>query len=50
MFRDLVNAILKVIFGHNAVENTAEWKAAHDKANRSRADVNNILDTEDKKG
>lgn len=41
--RDLLDAILRVVFGHNAVDNTSDWHKAHNKARESRAEVDKII-------
>ena len=43
MFKDLIDAILRVFFGHNAVDNTKDWKKHYDKASASRKEVDAIL-------
>ncbi len=52
MLRDLFNAILRVVFGHNMVDNTKDWHEASQKANKSRAEVDTIIAeaNKDKKG
>jgi hypothetical protein len=43
MFKELLDAILRVFFGHNAVDNTIDWKKSHDKARTSRKEVDDII-------
>ena len=43
MLKDLIDAILRVFFGHNAVDNATDWKKSHDKAAESRKEVDDIL-------
>ena len=43
MLKDLIDAIMRVFFGHNAVDNTKDWKKHHDKASASRKEVDAIL-------
>ncbi len=43
MLRDWFDAILRVVFGHNAVENTKDWYKAKQKADKSRAEVDRII-------
>ncbi len=51
MLRDLWNAIVTVIFGSRAVENTSDWYESHKKANQSRKEVDAIIEADkNKKG
>ena len=43
MVKELFDAIMRVIFGHNTVDNAKDWKQAHDKAAKSRAEVEQII-------
>jgi len=43
MLKDLIDAILRVFFGHNAVDNVTDWKKSHDKAGESRKEVEEII-------
>jgi hypothetical protein len=43
MLRDLIDAILRLVFGHNAVDNGKDWYQSHAKAKASRAEVDNII-------
>jgi len=43
MLKELVDAILRVFFGHNAVDNVKDWKKSHEKAAKSRQEVNEII-------
>jgi len=43
MLKELLDAILRVFFGHNAVDNVTDWKKHHDKAVKSRNEVNEII-------
>ena len=52
VLRDLLNAILRVVFGHNLVENAKDWHKANKKASKSRAEIDTIIAkaNQDKKG
>lgn len=41
--KEIVDAVLRVVFGHNAIDNGSEWVKAHDKASTSRAEVDKII-------
>lgn len=41
--KELLDAILRVFFGHNAIDNVQDWKKAHDKANASRAEIEKTI-------
>lgn len=43
MLKELIDAIMRVFFGHNAVDNATDWKKSHDKAVESRKEVDNII-------
>jgi len=43
MLKQLIDAIARVFFGHNFVDNTSEWKKAHDKASKSRKEAEDII-------
>ena len=43
MLRDLLNTILRFVFGHNTVDNGKDWYRAHVKAKVSRAEVDAII-------
>lgn len=43
IFRELIDAILRVMFGHNAVDNVVDLKKAHDKTRSSQAEVEQII-------
>jgi hypothetical protein len=43
MLKELLDAIARVFFGHNAVENAGDWKQSHDKAAESQKEVDEII-------
>ena len=43
MLKQLIDAIARLYFGHNTVDNAKEWHAAHTKARQSRAEVERII-------
>lgn len=43
MLKELLDAIARVFFGHNAVDNASDWKQSHDKAAESREEVERII-------
>jgi len=43
MLKELIDAIMRVFFGHNAVDNAADWKKSHNKAVKSRREVKDII-------
>jgi hypothetical protein len=43
MLRDLLDTILRLIFGHNTTDNAKDWYQSHTKANASRAEVDAII-------
>jgi hypothetical protein len=43
MLRDLLDTILRFVFGHNAVDNGKDWYQSHTKAKASRAEVDAII-------
>lgn len=54
MLKDLFDAIVRLVFGTNTVDNAADWKRSHDKASASRTEVQQIIKNaetnENKKG
>lgn len=45
--KDLIDAILRVFFGHNMVDGTKDWHEAHRKASRSRSDIERTIKESD---
>jgi len=43
MLKELIDAILRVFFGHNAVNNATDWKKSHDKSAASRKEIDDII-------
>ena len=43
MLKELFDAILRVFFGHNAVDNVTDWQKSHGKAVKSRKEVDDII-------
>lgn len=43
MLKVLLDAILRVFFGHNAIDNAVDWKKSHNKAVKSRQEVEGII-------
>lgn len=43
MLRDLIDAVIRILFGHNAVDNGKDWYQAHRKAKDSRSEVDAII-------
>lgn len=43
MLRELLNAILNVIFGARTVDGARDWHVAHTKARASREEVEQII-------
>jgi hypothetical protein len=43
MLKELIDAIMRVFFGHNAVDNATDWKKSHDKATKSREEIEAII-------
>ena len=39
----LIDAIMRVVFGHNAIDNVTDWHQVHKKAKASREDLNNTI-------
>lgn len=49
MIRELLRAILNVIFGARTVDNTKDWYAAHEKARTSRAEIEQVIAESERK-
>jgi len=43
MLKELIDAILRVFFGHRAVKNATDWKKSRDKADKSRQEIDDII-------
>lgn len=41
--KELIDMVLRIVFGQRVADNANEWKVAHDKANASRSEVENII-------
>lgn len=39
MLKELMSTIMRVVFGHNAVDNTSDWYVARQKTKQSRAEL-----------
>jgi len=48
MLKELFDAIARILFGHNTVDNVIDLKQAHDKAATSRAEVEKIIQESEK--
>lgn len=48
LIKEVFDAVLRVFFGHNLVDNTKDWKSAHDKSKASRAEVDKIIQEAEK--
>jgi len=43
MLKELIDSIIRVFFGHRAVDNITDWKKAHDKSAASRQEIEDIV-------
>jgi hypothetical protein len=43
MLRELLHAILNIMFGHRTVDSAKDWHAAHEKADASRREIDQII-------
>ena len=43
MLKEIFDAILRVFFGYNAIDNVTDWKKSHNKAAQSRKEVKEII-------
>ncbi len=50
MLREIWDAIVRVVFGNNAIDNAKDWKQSHDKAEKSRQDLADTVKNIMKKG
>ena len=42
-FKELLDTVMRVMFGHTTIDNANDWKEAHDKVSVSRAEVEKAI-------
>lgn len=43
MLKELIDAVMRVVFGHNAVDNTSDWYKARQKSKVSRDELERVI-------